>query len=77
VLAVWQTGVVTVPVAVAQAHAPAVSSAARPVAGRFCYRCRRESHVGQLPFLHEALAFGMNCQPEILRQRGLVELEAP
>jgi hypothetical protein len=45
--------------------------------GRFCPRCRRESHVGQLPFLNEALAFGTNRQPEILRHRGLVELEAP
>jgi hypothetical protein len=45
--------------------------------GWFCHRCRRESHVGQLPFLHEALAFGMNGQPEILRLRGLVELEVP
>jgi hypothetical protein len=45
--------------------------------GWFCHRCRRERNVGQLPFLHEALAFGTNCQPEILCHRGLVELEAP
>jgi hypothetical protein len=45
--------------------------------GRSYGRSRRESHVGQLPFLHEALAFGTNCQPEIVRHRGLVELEAP
>jgi hypothetical protein len=45
--------------------------------GWFHHGCRRESHVGQLPFPHEALAFGTNGQPEILCQRGLVELEAP
>ncbi|HXZ77715.1 MAG TPA: hypothetical protein VEH31_43530 [Streptosporangiaceae bacterium] len=45
--------------------------------GWLCHRFRRERHVAQLPFLYEALAFGTNCQPEILRRRGLVELEAP
>jgi hypothetical protein len=45
--------------------------------GWFYDRCRRKSNVGQLPFLHQALAFGTNCQPEILRHRRLVELEAP
>jgi hypothetical protein len=45
--------------------------------GWFCHRRRRESHVGQLPFPYEALAFGTNRQPEILRHRGPVELEAP
>jgi len=43
----------------------------------FYGRRRRKSHVGQLPFLHEALAFGTNGQPEILRHRALVELETP
>jgi hypothetical protein len=42
-----------------------------------CFSCRRENHLGQLPFLQEALTFGTNCQPEILRHGGLIELETP